>query len=270
VRIVPSRICRVAASLAFLALLAPRLAWAGNSAKVCAEAAERAQVLRADGKLRKAREELFTCAREECPAAVARDCLQWAAELDAALPTIVPIARRGGEDVNGARVFVDGELVEGPSGRAVAVDPGAHTFRFELAGAKPVELHTVIHEAEKNRFLIANFETGEPKPTQASTSTSTSPSASAIPVGAWVAGGVTVAGLAGFTYFGLSGRSDLADLRSTCVDKCSPASVDDARRKLLIGDIFLGTGLIAAGVATWLILTRSNGSSKVARLDWTF
>ena len=267
-----------AACIALNVIGLPRAAFSGPEAKVCVDAAERGQVSRQDGKLRKAREEFIACARDECPRPVRRDCSQWAAEVDAALPSIVPIARRDGQELSGVRVLVDDELVEDrPSGRAVAVDPGPHTIRFELAGEKPIEIRTVIHEAEKNRIIGATFEPREPKPAETRPAApaplpaaAASSAAPPVPVGAWIAIGVAVVGVAGFTYFGLSGRSDLSNLRASCVDICSPSSVDDARRKLLVGDVFLGAGIIAAGVATWLILTRPRVSPKTAGLAWSF
>ena len=75
-----------------------------------------------------------------------------------------------------------------------------------------------------------------------------------MPAGAYVAGGVGLLGLASFAFFGLSGTSKLDDLRASCKPTCSQADVTAARTELLVGDVSLAVGVIALGVASWLIL----------------
>ncbi len=98
----------------------------------CVEAYEQTQSLRKSASLRSARASALTCAQAGCPAVVKKDCAAWLTELDQSLPSVVLSARdKAGQETTAVRVFVDNEpLVERLDGRAVALDPGAHTFRF--------------------------------------------------------------------------------------------------------------------------------------------
>ncbi|MCH8150276.1 MAG: GyrI-like domain-containing protein, partial [Planctomycetes bacterium] len=43
------------------------------------------------------------------------------------------------------------------AGRAIDVDPGAHTFRFEAAGEPPIEQQLLVRVGEQNRPISVNF-----------------------------------------------------------------------------------------------------------------
>jgi hypothetical protein len=254
--------------------------------QTCVRAVERAQVERLDGKLRAAREGFVICARAVCPDAIRVDCTRWVAEVDASLPTVVVDAVwADGRDVAGLTVTLDGQpLPDSAAGRAVMLDPGPHTFRFEAPGAAPVEMRNVIHEGEKNRMLHVTFDPKEkgglaavPAPPSAaarapalqpapnppaiwhlpSEDQQTAPSTRRpIPTSAFVVGGFALAGFGGFAYAGLSGLGQLNHLRSTCAPSCDPSLVTSARQEILVGDIIGYVSLVAAAVATWLVLTR--------------
>ncbi len=267
------------AAASLIALVAGEARAADGETRACISAVQEGQVLHRDGRLRGAREKFIVCARDACPGPVRKDCITWLAEVESSLPSVVFAARlRDGRELRSGRVLFDGEPLQGSlNGRAVTVDPGAHVFRFELDGAKPFTLETVIHEGEKNRMIAPVLEAeGEaPPPAVIPTPAAPSPIPPAtpapaapaprtpepswprpIPVAAYAAIGVSVAGFAGFAYFALHGRSELDHLRETCISYCEQSDVDSARKQLLIGDVFLGAGIAAAGVATWLILTR--------------
>jgi hypothetical protein len=246
---------------------------------VCVKAVERAQVARLDGKLRKARDGFVICARPVCPDAIREDCTRWVGEVEASLPSVVfEGVWADGRDVTEMSVRLDGQPLAGAdAGRAVPLDPGEHTFHFEVSGAAPVETHNVIREGEKNRILQVTFtpvaapEAALTPQPAASTTTPAPPglwrdpgtedtahvSASRpIPVLAWVLGGVGLASFGGFAYLGLSGTGKLDSLRSTCAPTCNPSDVTAARNQILVGDILGFVGLAATGVAAWLVLTR--------------
>ena len=81
-------------------------------------------------------------------------------------------------------------------------------------------------------------------------------------------GGVGVIGIGSFAFFGVTGKNDLNDLKSTCAPNCEPSKLDDAKTKLLIADISLGVGILALGGATILFLT-SGGDNKAAKTGLT-
>jgi hypothetical protein len=258
----------------------------------CVRAVERAQNARLDGKLREARDGFVTCARAVCPAAIREDCTRWVADVDASLPSVVIDASWvNGGDVTGMTVLLDGAPLAGAEkGRAIAVDPGEHTFRFEAAGAAPVETRNVIHEGEKNRILHVVFgpSTPEPTPTVAGSTPAAAPPRASSPPGLWqgpvpesaqarpssrapistgvfVFGGFAIAGFVSFAYLGLAGTGQLDSLRSTCGHGCNPSDVTSARNEILLGDILGLVGLAAAGVATWFFLTRPEAPAAAAQ-----
>src|SRR5688572_19314060 len=123
----------LALALAVVAIAAPALA---DNQSACIAAAGKGQAARKAGKLREARDNFIICGAESCPALVRHDCAQWNAELVPTLPTVVFGARdRSGRDLFDVTVSMDGEiLVKQLDGKSVAVDPGKHTFRFDVAG----------------------------------------------------------------------------------------------------------------------------------------
>ena len=118
--------------------------------EVCIRAVEHAQVARLDGKLREAREGFVTCARAVCPEAIRQDCTRWVTDVDASLPSVVfEAVWADGHDATGMRVFVDGKpLADTEPGRAVVLDPGEHTFRFETPGQTAVIKKLVIDQGK--------------------------------------------------------------------------------------------------------------------------
>jgi hypothetical protein len=260
---------------------------AGDDKDACVRAVEHAQVVRLDGKLREAREGFVTCARPVCPEAIRRDCTRWVTEVDASLPSVVfDAVWADGRDVIKMTVLLDGEVLAGAErGRAVSLDPGEHTFRLEAAGAAPIEMRHVIREGEKNRILHVTFSPtarlegtppaspppaapAEAPPPSASLPTSappglwqplphdvapaTSPKKGSIPPGAFILGGVALAGFGGFAYLGLNGTGRLDSMRSTCGHSCNPSDVTSARNEILAGDILAYAAIAAAAVAAWL------------------
>lgn len=260
--------------------------------EACIRAVEHAQVVRLDGKLREAREGFVTCARPVCPDAIRQDCTRWVTDVDASIPSVVFRAVwADGHDATGMRVLVDGKpLADTEPGRAVVLDPGEHTFRFEVAGAAPVETRNVIREGEKDRLVRVTFTplAPTPAPTSNGDSTAASPSGSPstsvpapanlwqpippaeqggssaggrrpIPLAAYILGGVGLASFAGFGYLAFDGTSRLDGMRSganSCAPNCRPSDVTSARNEILAGDILGYVGLAATGVAIWLALAR--------------
>jgi hypothetical protein len=257
---------RVAACPILLAVGATLAATPARAADpaACVSAVNAAQVARYDGHLRAAHDELVACSQPSCPRPIQDDCVRWLAEVDASLPTVVVHATwSDGRDAVGVRTFVDGVPIEGADrGRAIAIDPGERTFRFERAGARPVQTSYVIREGEKNRPLSVVFTPAAPVPPEtAPPPTGSAPPADAatrapVPVTAYAAAGVGVLGLASFAFFAVKGTNELDDLRSTCKPNCASSDVSSARTKLLVGDVSLAVGVAAFALAAWLLFDR--------------
>lgn len=150
--------------LAAAMVLASTLAALPASADVqaCLAASEKGQRARSAGRLREARELFLVCGNEGCPAMVRRDCAQWQSEIIAMLPSLVFGAKdKQGRDLFDVTVSMDGEtLVRKLDGKSVNVDPGPHTFTFELVGATPVVERALVKEGEKTRVLTVTFNDG--------------------------------------------------------------------------------------------------------------
>ena len=159
----PKMRARHLASLAIVAatLLAPLRASA-TDVQACLGASEKGQRARAAGKLREAREQFLLCGGEGCPAMVRRDCTQWQGEVMSTLPSVVLGAKdKQGRDLFDVTVTMDGEVVARKlDGKAVAIDPGPHTFKFEIPGSTPVIERALVKEGEKTRVITVSFVEG--------------------------------------------------------------------------------------------------------------
>jgi hypothetical protein len=238
----------------------------------CVAAFEEAQQLRMDGKLRAARERLLVCSNERCPALLREDCTKWTSEVIAAMPTVVLGARDPqGRDVASARVRVDGALLaERLDGRPVTLDPGSHTFRFEVAGSPPVEQQALIRVGEKNREITVTIGAspsaslaGGPVALPASPVRGPVAPLEEAPVSGshgvsplvWIFGGAGTASLVASLALELSVKSDADHLRASCGSAgCSADQVDPLKTRQAIAGIALGAGLLSLGVATFLLV----------------
>ena len=245
-----------------------------DEVRACVTASEQAQQLRDDGKLKQAREQMLVCAREACPAPVRKDCAAWLAALDASVPTIVLSAQdEGKHDLFEVEVRLDGALLKNPlDGKAIPVDPGPHTLRFEAKGRPPVEERVLVREGEKRRTVMVQLpavgaSASAPSASGAEAAESSAPSASPsrVPVASILLGSVGVAALGSFAAFGILGKNQLSTLRETCgvTHSCAEADVSAARVKLTVADVSLGVSVVAIGVATVLFFTQG-GKGKEA------
>jgi hypothetical protein len=132
---------------------------ASADVQACLAASEKGQRARAAGNLREAREQFVVCGAQSCPALVRRDCAEWTSQLAQTLPTLVFGAHdRQGHDLFDVTVSMDGEpLVTKLDGKSVMVDPGRHTFRFEMAGFPPVTQVVLVKEGERARGINVTF-----------------------------------------------------------------------------------------------------------------
>jgi len=241
----------VAALAGSWGLLAPRPAWS-QEVETCITAHEQGQRLRKQGKLSSARAELEACTKPSCPAPIQRDCAEWREEIVNVLPTVV-ISVTDGEDgpqLDDVTVLVDGEVLQrGLDGRALPVDPGERSFRFEAADGRSVERRLVILEGVKNRVVrVALSEEedsgGGPAEEQAWPAT--------VPPSFWAAGAIGVVGFAGFGILGGVGLSKESSLRNDCAGSCTQDEVDEVRSFYIVADVMGVVGI--AGLATAAVI----------------
>jgi hypothetical protein len=252
---------RAAASLVLaLATVAPQAA--ADSTSDCIAASEAAQSLRDRRALLAARDKLAVCSRDVCPGPIRSDCIEQRGEVDSAMPSVVLRAKDAlAEDLVDVKVLCDGVvLATQVDGKALAVDPGAHTFRFEARGLPPVERKLVIGEGEKNRLVVAELVSEAPVvpvPTPAETPAEPPEGGSHLWIPGLVVGAVGVAATIPMAVLWLSSTSDVRQMKDTCAPSaggagCSADRVDSDRTKLVVGDFFLGVA--AAGIAGGALL----------------
>jgi hypothetical protein len=272
-RVLPFRSIPPRAAIAAVALVGALVAAPSASGqekfdrKECPGAAEKTQRLRSEGKLREAREQAVICARAQCPAVIRKDCEPWLSEIDAALPTIVVGAKDGGKDVIDVKVSIDGTQVATVlDGKSIPINPGAHTFKYEREGSESVEEKVVIREGEKARQVTVVFPSkivmkDEPKKNLYARDSDDKPAGGSIVPGV-IVGAIGVAGIGSF-FFHLSAKSDLDDLRARCAPRCTDAELSDVNTKIIIADVSLGAGVVALGLATYLIVSRPSAPKSV-------
>jgi len=207
--------------------------------KECLTQHEQSQVLKQASKLKAARESLLTCSRDVCPSFIRADCVEWLGQLDRSIPSVVPTAKVNKRDETNVRVTVDGQLAATRlDGKPIELDPGVHTFKFELAPWPAVEQQILVAEGEKNRTVAVQFgKSDDDKEAEI-------PTYRPFPTIDYVLGGAAVVGIGTFAAFGSIGMSGRKDLQNTCQPFCSSSDVSSkVKSKFLIADIGLGVAV---------------------------
>jgi hypothetical protein len=238
--------------------------------KECAAAYEETQSLQKDGKFKDARAKALFCSQDACPAAVKVDCSKWLGEIEASLPTVVfSVIGPDGQETASARVVMDGQpLADRTDGKAVAVDPGEHRFRFDLPGSKAIERTLVLREGEKLRKIDASFtaakqEVNEPPPAGSpGKPAEQGPGAPVVPI---LVGALGVAAIGVGATFGALGLAEKGDLEKSCAPGCTDDRVDSVRTKLLAADIGVAAGAVALGTAVIVYLVTRPSAPPAAR-----
>ncbi|MET0390528.1 MAG: hypothetical protein ABW321_31440 [Polyangiales bacterium] len=249
--------------------------------KSCVVAANESQQDRDDGRLREARRKMVLCASDACPANLRKDCREWLADVDARLPTIVVrVVDEAERDRTDVTVRLDGVPIA-LDGRAVPLNPGQHVIEVEAEGAEPI--HQVLLAAEREiariiRIRLQPTAAHEQGPELLSRSVSTDerttapPSATPestfrVPTAAWVLGGVGVAALGAFAYFGISASNEHDTLAQRCGPLCSRDDTRNGRAEALVADFSLGVGLAAlAGGVIWTLVGQERPESRASGL----
>ncbi|MBS2015002.1 MAG: hypothetical protein JST00_19075 [Deltaproteobacteria bacterium] len=223
-----------------------------DNVEACVKESYRGQKARDEGQLVVARDALSQCSAGTCPSIVVRDCAKWLADVEERLPTVIVSARDArGRDAVATKVFVDGRLTQSSlDGRAFALDPGPHVFRFE-SGSATTSRTILVREREKGRVIHIDLPSQDamraPEPR---TTTSSGP-----PPIFWVFSGVAVAGFVGFGAFYASGVSKRDELRDTCAGACTSDQVGEVRTlsTLSVVSASIGAAGAVAAVLSWLL-----------------
>ncbi|MBI2392513.1 MAG: hypothetical protein HYV09_23210 [Deltaproteobacteria bacterium] len=219
----------------------------------CANAYEQAQRTRNDGLLRASRDHLLVCANDACPAVLRTECVKWLGEIEQALPTVIVIADAGGAEVFDVSVTIDGtRVLERLDGKAIAVDPGVHTFRFARDGGDAVEQKLLVREGEKRRPIRVSFAVA-PKPLAPSDEPKP---AARVPAATWILGGVGLVCLGASVPLYLTAADAKSELDADpCAARgtCDPDRVATVKRKFVYGDVaaIFGTAALVGAAVVW-------------------
>jgi hypothetical protein len=268
------RLAQTGASAVAILTLQSTLALAEGPRGACDASFSSAPDLVKQGRLRAARDALLRCSSEPCPAAMRPLCAEDLRQLEPRVPTVVLIAKGAdGFDLANVRVTEAGQTIqERLDGRAVEMDPGAHSLQFERQGSDPVVVSVLVHEGEKARQVVATFSNGAaPPPAVSALPTPPTPAAAVgvpasatrpVPWTVYAVGGGALAATGTFAYFGLHGLSQRSVL-DACRGSCDHDSVQAARTSLALADASWIVAAIGYAAAATLFLTRPTVTATV-------
>ena len=229
----------------------------------CIGAYEQTQTLRKDGKLLAARQQAQICARDVCPALLAKDCAKWQSELDLQIPTVVFEAKAAtGADVTEVKIKFDGvTITERLDGKPFPFDPGPKAIRFEAENVPAIDKAVVLKEGEHLRKVAVQFAAPFKE------LVGKSKREPGLSTGVWLFGGVAVAALTTSAIFGVEGLNDKSDL-DACKPRCSSGDVNTMNSHFTLADVALGAGVVAGAAALYLFFTRdSTGPERTSASD---
>lgn len=243
----------------------------------CVASHSKGQLVRDEGKLIEAQALFLSCASDvSCPAPVREECEQYLTSVSQLTPTLTFAARdQLGRDVDGVRVYLDGQYLSEVSHAVPApVNPGPHLLRFEPPQGSAIEQKLVAVPGEKARLVAVEF-TVTPRvaaPVVAPTP-ATGQSSDFRQISTYALGGLAVVGFAGFTVFGLQGKTDEEDLRASCAPNCSADQKHAVAQKYLLADVSLlvGSLSLAAGATLYFLpVPTSEGTGAAMGLVGAF
>jgi hypothetical protein len=213
----------------------------------CAEAYEQTQRARNAGRLREARQHAVQCGQDACSPILRGDCVGWARELAASIPSVIfDVRHADGSAPHALEASIDGKPVPRDElGRAVTLDPGAHVFELRDGTARVRVTLTVVEGAQR-QSVHARFPAQMPVAVASETSRRQRTGQALLAVGA--------AGLAGFAGLAGAGYARERALDADCAPHCARARAEPIERLYLAADISLGVGVAAAAVGLWVWL----------------
>lgn len=244
----------------------------------CAAAYEAAQTERQTGHLKAAAQQAMTCSRPTCNQTLVQECIALYETIQSEMPSMVFSARRAdGGDLVSVVVEMDGQpLLDQLDGKAVPLDPGAHTFKFTAQGFEPKVVSATARVGDRNRLVEVVF--GEepppavapaPPPPAAPTPPPPPKVERSTPVASYVLIGVSAVALGTFTFFKVTAFNDYNKLKDECSPACKPEDVDDLRAKDNLSWIALGVGAAAAGGAVLLYFASDNSETPASEVGFS-
>jgi hypothetical protein len=238
----------------------------------CVDAVGKGQNLRDAHKLVEAREQFRTCARQQCPPAIQRDCTTWLDATEKNLPSIVIIAKdpNGGSLID-VTITVDGSLLTTKlDGRAQPMNPGPHAFHFE-SGGEQVDQQVLVVEGIQNQpvtVVIGHKQASQTPDKSQEHQESRTTEHGGSPVGTigWVLGAV---GLGGIVIGSISGGLAIGNKNGANCDpstkQCDAGPLTAAHTAAAVSDIgFIAGGVLLATGVVMILFAPKAGSQQGA------
>jgi hypothetical protein len=252
----------------------------------CVEAHTKAVERQQSGHLKEARPLFEACAKPTCDKYLQQECTTQVTQLDADIPSVVPVVTDGDDAPRvDCVVKIDGEVLTSKlGGQALSVDPGLHEFTFSTDKGVISTQKVMIVQGQRNRPLACStlgpsHALSVSMPTQAAAAQAaaarfayeksasgevapappapeSSPKTKWAPGWApWVVGGAGLAGVGAGALLIYWGRQDNNSLIANCPNGgCAQSAVSHVSTMYVAGDVLLGAGLAAVGVSTvWLL-----------------
>lgn len=261
----------------------------------CIDGAANGQTMRDARKLVEAKALFLVCSRPVCPPMVQSDCANWLEDVNRAMPTIVISVRdEAGADLTDVRVSVnDKVLTTKLEGQAFPVNPGRHTFAFQLGDGTRRDREIIIKEGEKDQavnIVLGKVVAPGPDATPAVPPVAPAPAPATAPAPApaatpapepgssspwrtvgWVTAGVGAAGLVFGTVFGFVAIGDTGSAHCNANNYCDAGPLGAARSAATLSDVgFIAGGLLAAGGVALVLLSPGSGQrASTARVSLT-
>ncbi len=249
----------------------------------CIDSHEQAQRQRIAGKLRASQESLRFCSSTACPDSVRADCTTLFGELERAIPMVVfEVMDGSGQALGKVRVAIDGQpFAEKLDGTALPVDPGEHTFTFEVADRPTVVQKLVFQKGGTRRERVTIAAPRTPPPTLVPPSLPHEPDASVTTRGdgqRFVGIGLGVTGLIGLGVGGVLGAVAGSKWSSSktscasptdCVSRPQALSDHDSAVSLATGSTvaFIAGGVLAATGLVVLLAAPKRTSTSAASVS---
>ena len=251
------------------------------TAEQCVDSHRESQTLRRQYRLLESRDRLLECSNTACPAPVRKDCLRWLDEVAIQISSVVVHVDTGdSSQPNNVKVYIDSDLrFESIPSRAIELNPGTYTFRFEVQGRQPIELQVTVAEAEKFKNVTVKYSPPEKstsvglgqdnstqKPISVHFVTPTRSPTRPVPTVTYIFAGLSGAAAVNFAIWGLWTQSLKSDLEAKCAPDCAQNFIDRAKTRALVADISLGVSIasLATAAITYFARPEANPPLDVA------
>lgn len=168
---------------------------------------------------------------------------------------------------SGVELALDGApLATGSLGSPTALDPGEHTLVSKTgSGERTQKFSLKPGETTTLQIELPAAASAQPAPSSSSTSASVTPSSISRNTWLYVAGGAAVVGFAAGAIGGIVAFSKKSEADKNCAGlACSPEgfrAIESGRSAALVSTIGFGVGLVGAGAAAALWVTRPKESA---------